>query len=100
MNMMMITIIFIFSGVVIAVQKRDQIIYVVEQTETKTSFIVTSFNYDTGAQVNTFKHSAAATSDNILVVGSYLVWTEKDTVKWNELGSKKVQKAVVSVSCK
>ncbi|KAG2223376.1 hypothetical protein INT45_002871 [Circinella minor] len=84
------------SGIVIAVQKRDQIIYVVEQVEAPTSFIVTSFNYDNGAQVNTVKHSVAITSDNILVVGNYLVWTEKDTVKWNELGSKKVQKATVS----
>ncbi|KAI9472951.1 hypothetical protein BDB00DRAFT_860797 [Zychaea mexicana] len=82
---------------VIAVQKRDQTVYVVEQTEGRTSLTVSTFRYDTGERLNTIKHSVSATTtDNVLVLGPYLVWTEKDTVKWNELGSKKVQKATVS----
>lgn len=77
-------------------QVRDQIVYLVQRLET--SFIVSTFNIDDGQLLNSVKLSTVPMADNVHLLGRFLVWTEKDTIKWNELGTKKVQKSSVLVS--
>ncbi|KAI8141918.1 hypothetical protein BJV82DRAFT_670011 [Fennellomyces sp. T-0311] len=81
------------NSAVVAVQVQDQVVYLVQRSDT--SFIISTFNYEDGQLQSTVKLSTVPMADNVHLLGRFLVWTEKDTVKWNELGSKKVHKTSV-----
>lgn len=76
----------------------DTTLYIIERSDNQDAFNTIALDISTGKMISHNKLSTQKTADNIKTVDKYLLWTERDVVLWNQLGTKKIQKATVSVS--
>ena len=78
----------------------DTTLYVIERSDNQDAFNTIALDINTGKVISNNKLSTQKMIDNIKIVGKHLLWTERDIIRWNQLGTKKIQKATVSVSVK
>lgn len=83
---------------IVSLHYRKQQLYIIERLRAKSSIQVTAVDMETGDIGKTNEFSTAAAIHNLVVAGDYVVWTEKDTIKWAELDAKRVQSANIAVS--
>lgn len=78
----------------------DTTLYIIERLDNQDAFNTIALDISTGKTISNNKLSTQKMVDNVKVVGKHLLWTERDIIRWNQLGTKKIQKATVSVSKK
>lgn len=83
---------------IVSLHIRKQQLYVVERLQVESVIQVTVVDVETGDIVKTNKISTAPAIHNLVVTGDYIVWTEKDTVNWAEVGAKKAQSTTITVN--
>lgn len=77
---------------------QENLLFVVDQSVDRKSFTVTVLDAESGKEIKTTKLPTDNTVDNIVLMGKHLMWTEKDKIKWNELGAKQIAETSVLVS--
>jgi outer membrane protein assembly factor BamB len=82
-------------------QQAEQVIYVIQTPETTTSsFRIFALDSTNGQVIHS--DIRVATSQPLVIApiahGNALVWKEKDLIKWNVLGTKKVHQVALKVS--
>ncbi|KAI9314818.1 hypothetical protein BX666DRAFT_1861888 [Dichotomocladium elegans] len=73
-------------------------VFLISRPATQDGLLVTALDLEDGELIPESNHKlpTKAMIDNLSTVGKYLIWTEKDQLKWNLLGSKKVNKNSVA----
>ncbi|KAI7878778.1 DUF1620-domain-containing protein [Lichtheimia hyalospora FSU 10163] len=74
----------------------DTTLYVIERSDNQDAFNTIALDINTGKVISNNKLSTQKMIDNIKIVDKHLLWTERDVIRWNQLGTKKIQKATVS----